>query len=137
MEPYIIFCYSIKNRDIGLLRDGLRKICIIFQVLSAIKPKYAWQTLYQLHIIDISAVDVVIQKMYLANAIVNFQEKAWYFYEMDLLLEYQNEAFTCFCSNWGSFLRGTDKIFGLQVLIFDTLTKVRSVINKVIVRPER
>lgn len=137
MEPYLTLCYSIKNGDIGLLRDALREVCIIFQASSANKPKYARETLHQLHIINTSAADMVLQKAYLANAIVNLQGKARCFYEMDLLLEHQNGAFKRFRSDQGSSLQETDPMFRLLTLTVDALTKVRQVMNKVIVGQER
>lgn len=41
MEPYMTFCYAIKNGDIGLLKHAMREVCIILQAPAASKPKYA------------------------------------------------------------------------------------------------
>lgn len=86
LEQYLTLCYFIKNGDIGLLQDVLWEICLIFQAPSANKPKYARETLHQLHVVDTPAADMILQKAYLANTLVNPQSKSKYFYEMDLLL---------------------------------------------------
>ena len=137
VEAYLNLCYSIKNGDIGLLRDALREVCIILQASSANKTKYARETFRQLHIIDTSAADMVLQKAYLANALVNLQGKAKCFYEMDLLLEHQNGAFKRFRSDRGSSLQETDQMFRLNALTVDALAKVRQVMNRVIIGRER
>lgn len=114
VEPYLTLCYSIKNGDIGLLRDALQEVCIIFQASSANKPKYACETLHQLHVIDTPAADIILQKAYLANALVNPQGKSKCFYEMDLLLEHQNRAFKRFRADRGSSLQEIDEMFRLR-----------------------
>lgn len=47
------------------------KVTIILQALSAKKPKYAWEMLYQIYIFDINAANPVLQNTYIANALVN------------------------------------------------------------------
>ena len=71
VEPYMTLCYAIKNRDTGLLKHALREVCIIFQSPVVGKPKYAKAMLRQLHIFDTKAADLVLQKTYLANSLVN------------------------------------------------------------------
>ncbi len=88
MEVYLTLCWSIKFGDIGLLRDALRQVTIILQVPSAKKPKYAREMLRQIHILDTTAADLVLQRAYIANALVNFQCLPFTLYEMDLLLEH-------------------------------------------------
>lgn len=48
---------------------------------------------------DISIANVILKQTYLAHGIVNLQGKTRYFYEMHLLLEYQNRVFKCIHSN--------------------------------------
>lgn len=89
-------CYAIKNGDTGFLKYALTEICIIFQLPVLGKPKYARAILRQIHIFDTKAADLVLQKAYLANALVNFKGQSNIFYEIDLLLEYQNREFKHF-----------------------------------------
>lgn len=89
-------CYTIKNGDIGLFKYALREICIMFQLPILSKPKYAKTILKQVYIFDIKAADLVFYKTYLANALVNSKDQPSTFYEMNLLLKYQNREFKCF-----------------------------------------
>lgn len=59
MELYMIFCYTIKNSYIGLLKYTIREICIIFQALIALKLKYARAILRQVHIFNTKAVNPI------------------------------------------------------------------------------
>ncbi len=80
---------------------------------------------------------MILQKAYLVNVLVNPQGKSNSFYEMDLLLEHQNRAFKRFCADGGSFLQETDGMFRLHALTIDVLTKVRQIMNKIIVGQEQ
>ena len=104
MEPYMTLCYALKNGDIGLLKHTMREVCIILQAPAASKPKYARAMLRQVHIFDTKAADPILQKAYLANALVNPRGKSQTFYEMDLLLEHQNGEFKRFRADRGSSL---------------------------------
>lgn len=137
MEAYLTLCYSIKWGDVGLLRCAMREVCIILQAPSAKKPKYAREMLRQVHIFDSSAASPILQEAYLANALVNLRGLPFTFYEMDLLLEHQNGEFKRFRSDRGSSLQETDEMFKLHALIVDTLSKVKRVMNKVIIGRER
>lgn len=61
--------------------------------------------LCQLHILDTTAVDLFFQEIYLANGLVNLQGLLHMFYEIDLLLEYQNGKFKRFRQDHGFFCR--------------------------------
>ena len=137
MEAYLTLCYSIKWGDVGLLRNALREIAIILQAPAAKKPKYAREMLRQIHILDTTAADPVLQNAYLANALVNLQGLPHTFYEMDLLLEHQNGEFKRFRADQDSSLQETDNMFKLHALSVNALSKVRQVMNKVIIRRER
>lgn len=137
MEPYMTLCWSIKHGDTGLLKYAMREICIILQAPATRKPKYARELLRQVHIFDTSAADPVLQKVYLANALVNPRGLGHTFYEMDLLLEYQNGEFKRFRSNRDSSLQESNEMFRLHALSVDALRKVRSSLNKVIIGRER
>lgn len=137
MEAYLTLCYSIKWGDVGRLRNALRKVAIILQASAAKKPKYAREMLRQIHILDTTAADPVLQNAYLANALVNLQGLPQTFYEMDLLLEHQNGKFKRFRADRGSSLQETDDMFKLHALSVDALSKVRPAINKVIIGRER
>lgn len=137
MKAYLTLCWSIKFGDIGLLRDALREVTIILQALSANKPKYAREMLRQMHILDTTAVDPILQRTYIANTPVNFRGLPFTFYEMDLLLEHQNGEFKQFRSDQGSSLQETDEMFKLYALSVDALAKIRKVMNQVIIRKEQ
>ena len=137
MEAYLTLCYSIKWRDIGLLRSAMRKVTIIFQAPSAKKPKYAREMLRQMHILDTTAADTILQEAYIANALVNPRGLLSTFYEMDLLLEHQNGEFKRFRADRVSSLQETDEMFRLHALSVDTLSKVRGIMNRVIIGNER
>lgn len=93
MEAYHILCYAIKWGDIGLLRSAMREVTIILQAPSAKKPKYSREMLRQMHILDTTAADPILQEAYIANALINPQGLPFTFYGMDLLLEHQNGKF--------------------------------------------
>ena len=137
VEPYMTLCYAIKNGDTGLLKHALREICIILQSPVLGKPKYARAMLRQVHIFDTKAADPVLQEAYLANALVNPKGQPGTFYEMDLLLEHQNGEFKRFRSDRGSSLQESDEMFRLHALSVDTLRKVRSLMNRIIIGRER
>lgn len=71
IEAYMTLCFAIKHSDIGFLRVALREVYIILQAPSAKKPKYVREMLRQLHIIDITTADPILQKAYPANALIN------------------------------------------------------------------
>lgn len=96
--------YAIKHGDIGLLCHAMREVCVIVQAPAAGKPKYARAMLRQLHIFDTKAANPQLQEAYLANALVNPRGLSHTFYEVDLLLEYQNREFKQFRADRGSFL---------------------------------
>lgn len=91
----------------------------------------------QIHIIDTTAADFILQEAYLANALVNPRGLPHTFYEMDLLLEHQNGKFKRFRADRGSSLQESDEMFRLHALSVDTLRKVRSSMNKVIAGRDR
>lgn len=99
MEAYLTLCYSIKWGDVGLLRDVMREITIIFQALSAKNPKYTREMLRQMHILDTTTANPMLKNAYIANALVNLQGLPSTFYEMDFFLEHQNGEFKQFQAN--------------------------------------
>ena len=121
--------YSIKHGDIGLLQAALREVGLILQASAAKKPKYAKEMLCQLHILNTTAEDPLLQEAYLANALVNLRGLPHTFYEMDLLLEYQNGEFKRFRQDCGSFLQDSEEMFRVHALSVDALAKVRHVLN--------
>ena len=90
-----------------------------------------------MHIFDTSAANLVLQKAYLANALVNPRGLGYIFYEMNLLFEHQNGEFKRFRSNRGFSLQESDEMFRLHALSVDALRKVRSSLNKVIIGREQ
>lgn len=104
IEAYLTLCYAIKKKDVGLLKIAMCKVTIIFQALSAKKPKYTWEMLHQIYIFDINVANPVLQNAYIANALVNLRGLPFNFYKMDLFLEYQNKKFKRFWSDWGLLL---------------------------------
>lgn len=116
------------------MRNGLREIAIIFQAPAAKKPKYATEMLCQIHILDTTAANPVLQNAYLANALINLQGLPHNFYEMDLLLKHQNDEFKRFRADQGSSLQETNDIFKLYALSVNALSKVRRAMNKITIR---
>lgn len=102
------------------------------QALAASKPKYAWALLSQIHIIDTKAADLVLQEAYLAYALVNPRGLPHIFYEIDLLLEYQNVEFKRFCTDRSLSLQESDEMFWLHAFLVNTFQKVKTSINKII-----
>lgn len=92
--------------------------------------------LRQLHIFDIKAADPVLQKTYLANLFVNPKCQSKTFYEINLLLKYQNGKFKWFQMDCGSSLPKTNDMFQFHTLLVNTLKKVRSSINRIIIGRE-
>ncbi|MCJ1349198.1 hypothetical protein MMC31_007434 [Peltigera leucophlebia] len=137
MELYMSLCYTIKFGDTGLLRHIIREICIILQAPLSGKPKYARAMLRQIPVFDTEATDPILQEAYLANALVNLRGLPHTFYEMDLLLEHQNGKFKRFRANRRSSLQETDQMFWLHALSVDSLRKVRSSMNKIIIGREK
>ncbi len=111
VEPYMTLCYTIKNGDVRLLQHAMREVGIILQAPAVSKPKYARAILRQLHIFDTKAANPILQGAYLANALVNPRGRLRTFYEMDLLLEYQNGEFKRFRADRGLSLQESDEIF--------------------------
>lgn len=60
--------------------------------------------LRQVHVFDTKAADLILQEIFLANALVNPRGLKHTFYKMDLLLEYQNGEFKRFQNDCGSSL---------------------------------
>lgn len=87
----------------------------------------------QLYIIDTKSADLILQEASLANTLVNFRGLLYIFYEMDLLLEYQNRELKCFRANRGLLLQETDEKFQLHALLVDALHKVRLYLNRIVV----
>lgn len=130
-------CYAIKFGDMDLLCHTIREICIILQAPLPGKPKYARAMLRQIHVFDTEAADPILQEAYLANALVKLRKLPHTFYEMNLLLEHQNSEFKRFRADRGLSLQETDQMFWLYALSVDSLRKIRSSINKIIVGRER
>lgn len=83
MEPYLTLKHAIKHGDIVLLRHAMREIATILHVPAASKPKYARVMLRQIHVFDTKTADPLLQKAYLANALVNLRGLPNTFYELD------------------------------------------------------
>ena len=49
----------------------MQEVTIILQAPLAKKPKYAREMLCQMHILDTTAADTILQEAYIANALVN------------------------------------------------------------------
>lgn len=98
------FCYAIKHGNVELLRHAIKKVCIIMQAPITSKSKYAQVLLRQFHIINTKFANSILQKMYLANALINLQGLPHTIYKMDLLLEHQNGKFKHFCLDKSSSL---------------------------------
>ena len=82
----------------------MKEVCIIFQALSANKPKYTRAMLRKLHIFDTKVADQQLQKAYLANTLINLCELSHTFYKINFLLECQNSKFKYFCTDRRLFL---------------------------------
>lgn len=67
----MILFYIIKYGDTVLFWPAIREVTVVLQVSSVQKPKYGRKMLRQLHIINTSAADQILQEAYLANALVN------------------------------------------------------------------
>lgn len=137
MEPYIILSYSIKDNNIGLLCHAIREITVILQASIAKKPKYARAMIRQLYIFNTKAFNPQLQKAYLANILVNPRGLPYTFYEINLLLKYQNKEFKYFQADTDSSLQETDEMFWLHVLSANALCKVRLGMNRIIVGHNR
>lgn len=137
MELYLTLCYSIKFGDIDFYHHVMIEIYIIIQVPLTAKSKYAHVILRQLHIFDINAADLVLQEAYLAKSLVNLVGEGNTFYKMDLLLKHPNGRFKQFCSDRRSSLQKSNNLFWLQILLVDSLQKLRKSMNKVIIAQDR
>lgn len=137
IEAYFTLCYLMKWRDIGFLRDIIWEITIILQALSAKTLKYAREMLCQMHILDMTLANLVLKSAYIANALVNFWCLSSTFYKMDLLLKHQKKEFKQCWANQDLLLQETDKIFQLHALLVNILSKIRRLINRVILRRKR
>lgn len=58
-----------------------------------------------MHIFDTKELDLVLQKAYLANTLINAKGQPRTFYKIDLLLKYQNREFKQFPIDCKSFLQ--------------------------------
>lgn len=67
-----MFSYAIKMRNVNFLKNVIHKVTIILQFLSAKKPKYTREILWQMHIVNINAASPVLQNTYIVNVLVNF-----------------------------------------------------------------
>ena len=115
----------------------MRELTIIIQALSVRKLKYAREMLRQIHILDTNTMDPIFWRAYIANTLVNPHSLPFMFYEMDLLLDYQNGEFKRFQSDHGLSLKETVEMFKLHTLLVDALTKIRTEMNKFIIGRER
>lgn len=122
-------CYGIKNGDTGFLKYALREVCIIFQSPVVGKLKYIKIILKQVYSFDTKTADSVPQEAYLANAFVNPKGQPRTFYEMNLLLEYQNGEFKWFQIDYELSLQENDNMFRLHALLVDIFRKIKSLIN--------
>lgn len=52
--------------------------------------------LRQVHVLDTYAADLIFQKAYLANILINLRDFEHTFYKINLFLKYQNEEFKRF-----------------------------------------
>lgn len=86
-----------------------------------------------MHIFNTKATNLVLQETDLTNALVNPKGQPRIFYEMDQFLEYQNGKFKRFQIHCGSSLQESDDMFWLHALLVDTLRKIRSPINQIII----
>lgn len=82
--------------DISLFCHIIRELCIIFQAPVVLKLKYTKAMLRQIHIINIITANLILPEAYLANILVNPRGMSHIFYEIDLLLKYQNRKFKQF-----------------------------------------
>lgn len=116
----MILYWSIKHEDIRLLKHIMQEICIILQVPTTQKPKYARKLLRQMHIFDTTTANLILQKAYLANALVNPQGLGHIFFEMDLLFEHQNGEFKRFYTNCDSLLQESEmfRLYGLLRILY-------------------
>lgn len=85
--------YAIKYGDISFFCYVIRKMIIIFQPPAIYKPKYSKIILKQFHILNTKAVNLLLQKAHLTNALVNSLKLLYIFYKIDLLLKYQKKKF--------------------------------------------
>lgn len=74
----------------------MSEVCIILQAPLANKPKYTRAMFKQVHIFDTETGNPQLQKAYLANTLINLCGLFYIFYEIDLLLKYQNGRFKRF-----------------------------------------
>lgn len=91
----------------------------------------------QMHIFDTKAVDLILQEAYLANFLVNLQERLNLFYKIDLLLEHHNGKFKQFRIDNNCLLQESNEMVRLHALSVDTLKKVRNWMNRVIIGQEQ
>lgn len=96
MEPYMTLCYTIKHSYIELFSHTMKKICVILQVPTTCKPKYAQAMMRQLYIINLKSADFILEKAHMANTLGNLCGLPHIFYEIDLLLEHRNKEFKLF-----------------------------------------
>lgn len=62
-----------------------------------------------------------LQNNYLENVLINLLCASYTFYEIELILKYQNGKFKSFRSDGGSLLQKIDKIFCLHTFTIDWL----------------
>lgn len=117
--------YAIKRVDIGFLRHVMREVCIILQASSASKLNYSRKMIRQVYIFDTKVADHILWKAYLTNFLVNSQGLYNFFYETDLLLEYQNSNFKQFCNDRWFLLQESDETFSLYTFIVDIVKKIK------------
>ena len=90
MGIYLTLCHAIKFADIGLLRQALREVCILFQAKEANASNYAPELLRLMHLYDSEAADLILQEAMLINGLVNLSGKPGKSFEIDRLVEFLN-----------------------------------------------
>lgn len=89
-----------------------------------------------MHILNTRAAHLKLQKTYIANVLVNLQSLSFTFYEINILLKYRNREFKRFWADRSSSLQDTDEMFQLNELSINALSKMRQLMNKIIIRRE-
>ena len=90
MDVYFMLCHAIKFADIGLLRQSLREVCIVFQAKEGHTFNYGPELLRLMHLYDSDAAEPELQRAMLANSLVNLQGKYGKAFEIDRLVEFLN-----------------------------------------------
>ena len=91
MNVYFQLRYSIKFADIGLLRQALRDVCVIFQAKEGKCDNYAPELLRVLQMVDSQASQIKLQDAILSNMLVNLAGDPDKNFEVDRLVEFLNK----------------------------------------------